>query len=168
MNVYCCDKPVATDTIYYETPTIDDGPTCSPLFVCKKSLFSDVYGMKTDNQFGNTLEDNIRDRGETSKLISNCDHLSSKIVHKVSFGHHLLMIVKLNHIIITRTLLNAAIRKWLILPIPLLTTRMTLPTYMGIYRSPSPQKMVIYPYPFLVAITQFFSWIIFLMIVYVY
>ena len=78
MNVYCCDKPVATDTIYYETPTIDDGPTCSPLFVCKKSLFSDVYGMKTDNQFGNTLEDNIRARGETSKLISNCDQSEFK------------------------------------------------------------------------------------------
>ena len=67
MNVYRCGKPVATDTIYSNTHDIDDGSTCSQLFFGTNSLVSDVYGMKTDNQFVNTLEDNIHVRGKTSK-----------------------------------------------------------------------------------------------------
>ena len=35
-------------------------------------MFSDVYGMKTNRQFVNTLEDHIRERGAMSKLISDC------------------------------------------------------------------------------------------------
>ena len=73
MNVYCRGEPVATDTIYSETPCNDDGSTCVNLFVSTKSLVSDIYGMKTDKQFVNTLEDNIRARGATSKLISDSD-----------------------------------------------------------------------------------------------
>ena len=71
MNVYCRGEPVATDIIYSETPSNDDGSTCVNLFVSTKSLVSDIYGMKTDKQFVNTLEDNIRARGATSKLISD-------------------------------------------------------------------------------------------------
>ena len=74
MNVYCRDKPVATDTIYSDTHVIDDGFTCNQLFVGTKSLVSYVYGMKTYNQFVNTFEDNIRARGEMSKLIIDCSH----------------------------------------------------------------------------------------------
>ena len=36
MNVYCSEKHVATDTIYSYTPDIDDGSTCSQLFVVTK------------------------------------------------------------------------------------------------------------------------------------
>ena len=35
-------------------------------------MFSDVYGMKTDSQFVNTLEDCIRERGAMSQLVSDC------------------------------------------------------------------------------------------------
>jgi hypothetical protein len=35
-------------------------------------LVTDVYGVKTDKDFVNTLEDNIRERGAMDKLISNC------------------------------------------------------------------------------------------------
>ena len=72
MNVYRCDKPVATDTIYSDTNVIDDGYTCNQLFVGTKSLVSYVYGTKTDNQFVNTLDYNIRAFGAMSKLISDC------------------------------------------------------------------------------------------------
>ena len=34
-------------------------------------MFTDVYGMKTDSQFINTLEDCIRDRGAMTQLISD-------------------------------------------------------------------------------------------------
>ena len=36
-----------------------------------KSLLVDAYGIKTDGEFVNTLEDNIRKRGVMDKLVSN-------------------------------------------------------------------------------------------------
>ena len=44
-------------------------------------MVTDVYPMKTDAEFVNTLEDNIRDRGAPTKLIS--DSAKSKISSKV-------------------------------------------------------------------------------------
>ncbi len=35
-------------------------------------MFTAVYGMKSDNQFVNTLEDQIRERGAMSKIVSDC------------------------------------------------------------------------------------------------
>ena len=71
INVYPRDKLVSNDTIYSDTPAIDGGYTCAQLSVGEKSVFSDAYGMKTDNYFLNTLEDNIRGRGSMIKLISD-------------------------------------------------------------------------------------------------
>ena len=51
MNVHCNDEPTSTDTIYSETPVIDDGSTCAQLIVVTKSLVLDIYGMITNNQF---------------------------------------------------------------------------------------------------------------------
>jgi hypothetical protein len=52
-------------------PAIDDGSTCAQIFVGTESLLVDAYGMRTDKQFVNTLEDVIRDRGAMSRLISD-------------------------------------------------------------------------------------------------
>jgi len=41
------------------------------LFIGRKLLVSDAYGVKTDAAFVNTLEDNIRQRGAMDKLISD-------------------------------------------------------------------------------------------------
>jgi len=60
LNVHRHQEPVATDTVYADTPAIDDGSTCAQIFVGRESLVTDVYGMKTDKEFINTLEDNIR------------------------------------------------------------------------------------------------------------
>ena len=73
MSVYCYNKHVSTDTIYYDTPAIDGGSTYIQLFVCTKSLVLNLYGMKTDKHFFNTLEDNIRAEESISTLISNWD-----------------------------------------------------------------------------------------------
>jgi hypothetical protein len=35
-------------------------------------LVADIYGLKTDKDFVNTLEDNIREQGAMDKLISDC------------------------------------------------------------------------------------------------
>ena len=70
-NVHRRNEPVATDTVYSDTPAIDDGAQSAQFFVGCESLVCDVYGMKTDKQFVNTLQDNIRRRGAMNKLISD-------------------------------------------------------------------------------------------------
>ena len=44
-------------------------------------MVTDVYGMKTEKQFVNTLEDNIRERGAMSRLLS--DHAQAEISARV-------------------------------------------------------------------------------------
>jgi len=71
LNVHRRDKPVATDTIYSDTPAVDSGATIAQVFVVVKSLVTDVYAIKTDWQFVNTLEDQIWTWGAPTKLVSN-------------------------------------------------------------------------------------------------
>jgi hypothetical protein len=71
MNAHRRDEPVVIDTAYSDTPAIDGGETAAQIFVGTKSLVTDVEGMKSDKQFVNILEDNIRHRGAPTKLISD-------------------------------------------------------------------------------------------------
>ena len=82
LNVHRRDEPVATDTVYSDTPAIDSGATSAQLFVGTESLVLDVYGMKSDKEFVNTLEDNVHERGAMSKLIS--DRAQVEISNKVA------------------------------------------------------------------------------------
>ena len=81
LNVTRRNESVATDTIFSDTPAIDSGAKCAQFFVGRESLVADVYGMKTDKEFINTLEDNIRFRGAMDKLIS--DRAKSEISNRV-------------------------------------------------------------------------------------
>jgi hypothetical protein len=81
LNVHRRDEPVATNTVFSDTPAIDGGETCAQIFVGTKSFVTDVEGMKTESQFVNTLEDNIRRRGAPNKLIS--DRAQVEISNKV-------------------------------------------------------------------------------------
>ena len=65
------EKGVATDMVFADTPAVDDGSTCAQIYVGIESLVTDIYGMKTDKQFVNTLEDNICWRGAMDKLVSD-------------------------------------------------------------------------------------------------
>ena len=71
LNVHRHNEPIATDTVYADTPAIDDGSTCAQLFFGTKTYVTEVYGMKTDHQFINTLEDTIRSYGAMDKLVSD-------------------------------------------------------------------------------------------------
>ena len=66
-----CRFFVATDTIFSDTPAVDNGLTCAQIFVGTESLVTNAYGIKSDGEFVATLEDNIRKRGAMSKLISD-------------------------------------------------------------------------------------------------
>jgi len=70
-NVRHCNEPVATDAIKAQVPAVDDGSTMAQLFIGRKLLVADPYGVKTDAAFVNALEDNIRLRGAMDKLISD-------------------------------------------------------------------------------------------------
>jgi len=71
LNVIRRGEPVATDTVYSDTPALGSGVTRAQLFVGLNTHVTDVYPLHTDKQFVNTLEDNIRYRGAMSKMISD-------------------------------------------------------------------------------------------------
>jgi hypothetical protein len=56
--------------VFSDTPAVDSGVTAAQIFVGHESLVADVYGLKTDKELVNTLEDNIR--GAIDKPISDC------------------------------------------------------------------------------------------------
>ena len=55
-----CSEDVATDTIFSDTPAVDDGSTMAQFFCGHDTLVCDAYGIKSVKQFTNTLSDNIR------------------------------------------------------------------------------------------------------------
>ena len=69
LNIHRRREPVATDAIYSDTPAIDNGAQVAQIFVGIKTLVTDVYSMKTDSQFVQTLEDNIRRRGDRKSVV---------------------------------------------------------------------------------------------------
>jgi hypothetical protein len=70
-SVHPRDEPVATDTIYSDTPAINCGITSAQLFVGTKTHTADVYPIKSNKQFVNMLLDNITQCGAPTKLISD-------------------------------------------------------------------------------------------------
>ena len=81
LNFHNRSDPVATDTIFSNTPAVDSGVTCAQFFVGCDTMVCDAYPMKTSKQFVNTLEDNIRERGAMNRLVS--DLAEVKIISKV-------------------------------------------------------------------------------------
>ena len=72
-NIPRRSEEVAKDTIFSDTPAIDSGVTMAQIVV--------IYPLKSQKQFVNTLEDNIRFRGAMTKLIS--DYAKVEISTKV-------------------------------------------------------------------------------------
>ena len=71
LNVHRRHEPVATDTVYADEPAIDNGCMAAQIFIGRDSMVADAYPLKSEKQFVNTLEDNIRKRGAMDKLISD-------------------------------------------------------------------------------------------------
>ena len=71
LNVHRRNEDIGTDTVFSDTPAIDDGSTMAQIFVGQDSLVTNVYGMKSEKQFVNTLEDVIRNRGAPNRLLSD-------------------------------------------------------------------------------------------------
>ena len=72
LNVRRRNEPVATDTVEMNVAAVDSGGIkYAQIFVGRESLVVDIYGMKKQSQFVNTLLDNIRQRGAMDTLISD-------------------------------------------------------------------------------------------------
>ena len=70
-NIPRRSEAVATDTIFSDTPAVDDGSTMAQFFCGRDTLVCDAYGIKSTKQFINTLSDKIRKRGAMDTLISD-------------------------------------------------------------------------------------------------
>ena len=70
-NIPRRSEAVATDTIFSDTPAVDDGSTMAQFFCGRDTLVCHAYGIKSSKQFINTLSDNIRKRGAVDTLISD-------------------------------------------------------------------------------------------------
>ena len=93
-NVPRRHEPVATDTIFSDTPAEDSGIKQAQVFVGRDPLVADVYPMKSGKQFVNTLEDKFRRRGAMHKSLSNSakTEISKKVIdifraHDISNWH---------------------------------------------------------------------------------
>ena len=64
-----CSEAGATDTIFSDTPAVDDGSTMAQFFCGHDTLVCDAYGIKSTKQFINTLSDKIRKWGAMDTLI---------------------------------------------------------------------------------------------------
>ena len=66
-----CSEDVAADTIFSDTPAVDDGSTMAQFFCGHDTLVCDAYGIKSTKQFIITLSDKIRKWGAMDTLISD-------------------------------------------------------------------------------------------------
>ena len=106
LNIHRRHEPVATDTVFSDTPTVDSGVKQAQVFVGQDTLVSHAYPMKSGKQFVNTLEDNIRRRGAMDKLLS--DSAKTEMSNKRSWPKHITFKIGILSLIIrTKILLNA-------------------------------------------------------------
>ena len=71
LNVLRQDEALATDTIYSDVSAIFGGETIAQFYVGLTTQVCNAYGIRSEKQFVNTLEDIIRERGAPSKLVSD-------------------------------------------------------------------------------------------------
>ena len=83
LNIPRRHEPVATDTVFSDTPAVESGVKQAQVVFGRDTLVADAYPMKSGKQFvtPNTLEDNIRRRGAMDKILS--DSAKTEISNKV-------------------------------------------------------------------------------------
>ena len=70
-NIARRSEAVSADIVYSDTPAVDGGETAAVLYFGTMSNMTTAHGIKNDDQFVNTLEDEIRARGAMDKLITD-------------------------------------------------------------------------------------------------
>ena len=108
-NIPRHSEAVTTDTIFSDTPAVDDGSTMAQFFCGHDTLVCDAYGIKSTKQFINTLSDNIR-TGEpwipSSVMEANMKSPSESLISSVPSSSK---IISLNLITNTKIRLKIAL-----------------------------------------------------------
>ena len=71
LNMHRRHESVATDTIFSDTPAIDDGATCAQLFIGLTSKYCEAIGMKIDGELVSALMDTIRKNGAMDRIVTD-------------------------------------------------------------------------------------------------
>ena len=71
LNVPQCQEPVATHFVFGPVKDVAYNCDTASLYVGRKTLVTDIYPIKRQKQFINTLEDQIKDRGAMDVLVSD-------------------------------------------------------------------------------------------------
>ena len=90
-------EPVATDTVFSDTPAVDSGVNQAQVFVGRVTLVDDDYPMKSGKQFVNTIEDNIRRLRALDKVLSDCAKLRYPTRSWAFSNHITFQIATLSH-----------------------------------------------------------------------
>src|SRR5215210_256288 len=78
------DREVYATDAFFSSDKALGGYTCAQLYVGKTSTFTEIYGMKQENQMADTLQDFIRQWGAPSRLLSdNAKSETSKVVTNI-------------------------------------------------------------------------------------
>ena len=107
-NIPRRSEAVATDTIFSDTPAVDDGSTMAQFFCGCDILVCKAYGIKSTKQFINTLSDNIIKRGAipSSVMEANMKSPSESLISSIPYSSK---IISLNLITNTKIRLKIAL-----------------------------------------------------------
>ena len=65
------DEDVGSDTLFSEVPALDGGETMAQVYTGRKSRTYHAYGMHSEKQFINTLEDCVNEYGAPNRLLTD-------------------------------------------------------------------------------------------------
>ena len=102
-NIPRRSEAVATDTIFSDTPAVDDGSTMAQFFCGHDTLVCDAYGIKSTKQFINRESENGEPWISSSVMEVNMKSLSESLISSVPYASK---IISLNPIINTKTRLK--------------------------------------------------------------
>ena len=108
-NISRHSEAVATDTIFSDTPAVDDGSTIAQFFCDCDTLVCDADGIKSTKQFINTLSDNIRKQEPwipSSVMEANIKSPSESLISSIPYSSK---IISLNLITNTKIRLKIAL-----------------------------------------------------------
>ena len=100
------NEPAATDTVFSDTPAINDGSTMAEFLVGKHIFVCDAYVIKSQKQFINTPYDNIKTRGAMDTIITDGGSMRFPGKLQIFSGAYSLNSMNQNPIISTKTKLN--------------------------------------------------------------
>jgi hypothetical protein len=90
LNVIRRNEIVATDTIFADTPAFGTTYRLAQIFVGTTTFVTDVYPMKRESDFLNTLQENIRKRGAMDKLASDSANVEISANVKDLLRHYMI------------------------------------------------------------------------------